>query len=165
VAGAASCPACDAPAPPGARACASCGYDFLESETAGPRLDRGVLAVVGGAAALAALGVAAALVVGSGGGEPAAPAPLARTTPRTQETAEVVARRPLSTRGAERVLAELFISARDQRHLGGQAVRCSRREPWPAHSIRRCEIRYPNGDLRHVALLTNARGNEVLSQR
>ena len=43
-------------------------------------------------------------------------------------------------------------------------VTCSGRIPKPAHSVRRCRIHYPGGAERRIAVLTNARGAEVLSR-
>ena len=43
-------------------------------------------------------------------------------------------------------------------------VSCSGRIAKPAHSVRRCRVHYPGGAERRIAVLTNARGAEVLSK-
>ena len=43
-------------------------------------------------------------------------------------------------------------------------VTCSGRIPKPAHSVRRCQVRYPGGVERRIVILTNGRGQEVLSK-
>jgi hypothetical protein len=76
---------------------------------------------------------------------------------------EVISQRPLATRDAELLLEERFTAL--LRDDDSAAVRCSRREPRPAHSLRRCVVRYPTGLERTVVVLTNASGTEVLSER
>jgi hypothetical protein len=92
-----------------------------------------------------------------GGGDEEATAEDGPPRPRT----EVLSRHPLSTRGAERVLTELYLSNPDDDESD---VRCSAREPRPAHSIRRCEILYPGGTDRTVVVVTGGNGSEVLSE-
>ena len=107
-------------------------------------------------AALVAVAVAGAAVVGGdGGGEPA------EAGPAEPVHLEVLARHPLSTPAAERVLTRRYLSIPDDDETD---VRCSRREPRPAHSVRRCEILYPGGTDRTVVVITNANGSEVLSK-
>lgn len=110
-----------------------------------------------GVAGLAAVGAAAALAVSGGGGgdEDAVGGDVSRTQ------LEVLSEHPLGTRAAERLLGERFITIRDD---DTAAVRCSGRIPKPAHSVRRCIVRYPGGIERTVVLLTNANGAEVLSK-
>jgi hypothetical protein len=144
-----SCPNCDARAPVGARACPSCGCDFVGGERMSLRVRPAVLA--GGALAAAA----AALAVTLGGGDDApAPAP-DRAGP------ELLSEHPLSTRAAERLLEARFTSLRDD---DSAAARCSARRPEPAHAVRRCRIRYPGGAERTVLLVMNARGRELLTE-
>jgi hypothetical protein len=154
-----SCPACDAPAPARARICANCGYRFVEAEAGSrPRVPAGV--VLGGVAAaclVAAATLALASALGSGDDTPPdEPAPVAM-----REPSEVVSAHPLSTAAAERVLEALYVSESDD---DTASVSCSAREARPAHSVRRCMVRYPNGSLRLVVLLTNARGAELLRE-
>ena len=149
-----SCPACDAPAPPGARVCANCGYRFLEDRRPG----RALLVLVALAAA-----VAAAVILIPGGaergstvhveGHPAPDSPRAPT--------ELLSEHPLSARQAERRLEARFTAPRDD---DAAAVRCAGREPRPAHAIRHCRVRYPNGTQREVVVLLDARGRELLSE-
>jgi hypothetical protein len=61
----------------------------------------------------------------------------------------------------EAAIEQVYVPLRDD---DTAAVSCSGREAKPAHSVRRCEVRYPNGTERRVVVLTNARGNEVLSK-
>jgi hypothetical protein len=153
-----TCPHCDAPAPARARRCSGCGYRFVEDGGA-PRPPRPSLGAVGvGAAALAAVAVAAVLVVGAGGGGD--DDALRGRTPVSH--LEVLSQHPLATRAAERLLEERFITIRDD---DSASVRCSGRVPKPAHSVRRCSLRYPGGTVRTVVLLTTANGAEVLSER
>ncbi len=147
-----SCPSCDAPARPGARRCARCGYRFLEDGAAARRFPTRPLLVAAGLAALAVAGVA--IANGGGADEPSTAAP-------TGARLQVVSEHPLSTRAAEALLEERYTALRDD---DSAAVSCSGREAKPAHSVRRCEVRYANGTERRVVLLTNARGNEVLSK-
>jgi hypothetical protein len=155
-----SCPSCNAPASAGARVCARCGYCFVEGgpeRAPRPGLGRGV----GAAAAVAAAVVVVVLVFGGGDGQPVGDAPVAGLdAPRRLE---VISERPLATQDAELLLEERFTAL--LRDDDSAAVRCSRREPRPAHSLRRCRVRYPTGMERTVVLLTNASGTEVLSER
>lgn len=155
-----SCPSCNAPASPGARVCGRCGYRFVEGgpgRAPRPGLRRG-LAAGAGAAAVA---VVAVVAIGGDGGEsrPVEGAP-GLEAPRKLE---VISERPLATPAAELLLEERFTAL--LRDDDSAAVRCSRREPRPAHSLRRCRVRYPSGIERTVVLLTNASGTEVLSER
>ena len=156
-----TCPSCDAPAPAGARACGRCGYRFLEDGATGiPRPGRpsrrGVAAALV-CGALAAVAVTAVAVLGGGGDEQAA----ADGEGGQGARLEVLARHPLSTPAAERVLTRRYLSNPDDDETG---VRCSGREPRPAHSVRRCHILYPGGTDRTVVVITNANGSEVLSE-
>ena len=148
-----SCPECDAPAPPRARACAACGYRFLEDRRPG----RVVALIV----ALAAAVVAAVVLIP--GGEDARPhdveAGRAPDSPRV--SVELLSNHPLSTGGAESVLELRFSTESDD---DSAAARCSGREPRPAHAVRHCWIRYPNGARRQVVVLLDARGRELLSE-
>jgi hypothetical protein len=148
-----SCPNCDAPAPPGARVCDTCGYRFLEDRRPG----RALLAV----AAVAAV-VAAAVIVMPGGEEsPQTDVEKGRAPDRPRVPTELLSEHPLSTREAERRLEERFTQPKDD---DSAAVRCAGREPRPAHAIRHCRIRYPNGTEREVVVLLDARGRELLSE-
>lgn len=146
-----SCPRCDAPAPARARACAGCGFRFLEDERPAPHPSRGG-AVALAVGALAAVGVVAAVLVRGGGHETSQGV-------RSGPAPEVLSTHPLSTRAAERRLEARFTSLRDDDSAG---VRCGQRHPEPAHAVRRCRIRYPNGAQRTVVLMMNARGRELL---
>jgi ribosomal protein L40E len=156
-----TCPSCDAPTPARARACARCGYRFLETgeeERIHPRPSGRQLAMAFGLAALvAAVTVAGAPLIGDGEGDStaasraAAPAQL-----------DILSPRPLATRAAERVLKQRYIGVRNDESA---FVSCSGREAKPAHSVRRCIVHYPGGQERTFVLLTNASGAEVLSER
>jgi hypothetical protein len=149
-----TCPNCDAPASPGARVCDQCGYRFLEDRRPGRALLGGV--------ALVAL-VTAAVIVIPGGGSGPDPADVergrARDAPRMPT--ELISEHPLSAHQAERRLEARFTSPRDD---DSAAVRCAGREPRPAHAIRHCRVRYPNGTQRRVVVLLDARGRELLSE-
>ncbi len=67
----------------------------------------------------------------------------------------------LTHRALERVLEERYLPIPDDDEAD---VTCSGRIPKPAHSVRRCLIHYPGGAERRIAVLTNARGAEVLSK-
>lgn len=153
------CPSCNAPAGPGARVCGRCGYRFVE---AGPeRAPRpGLGRALAVAAALAALAVVVAFAIGGGDDEPSRDHVANLDSPRRLE---VISQRPLATRDAELLLEERFTAL--LRDDDSAAVRCSEREPRPAHSLRRCQVRYPTGFERTVVVLTNASGTEVLSER
>ena len=148
-----SCPNCDAPASPGARACASCGYRFLEDRRPG----RALLV----AAAVAALVAAAVIVIP--GGDDAQPADVEQGRPPDlpRVPTELLSEHPLSAREVERRLEARFTSSRDD---DSAAVRCAGREPRPAHAIRYCQVRYPNGTQRRVVVLLDARGRELLNE-
>jgi len=152
-----SCPNCDAPAQPGARVCATCGYRFLEDRRPG----RALLVAV----AVAAL-VAAAVIVLPGGDDPTtADAERGRAADRPRVPTELLSEHPLSAREAERRLEVRCMSPGDDDSAAVRcAVRCAGREPRPAHAIRRCRVRYPNGTQRMVVVLLDARGRELLSE-
>jgi hypothetical protein len=153
-----TCPSCDAPAPARARVCARCGYRFFEDGGAAdhlPRPDRAVLTVAAGAAALVILAVAAVLLVTGGDASEST----AVATPAPHLT--VLSQDPLTKRALERVLEERYLPVPDDDEAD---VTCSRRIPEPAHSVRRCSVHYPGGAERRIAILTNARGAEVLSK-
>jgi hypothetical protein len=148
-----SCPECDLPAPAGARACPACGYRFLEDRRPGR-----ALALI--AALAAAVAAAVVLIPGGDGGRPYdVEAGRAADPPRV--TVELLSNHPLSTREAESVLESRFTSDSDD---DSAAARCSAREPRPAHAVRHCRIRYPNGARRQVVVLLDARGRELLSE-
>jgi hypothetical protein len=149
-----SCPSCDAPAAPAARSCARCGYGFVED--AGRSTAEWPTRQLLAAAGVAALVVAAVALIGGADG-PVDAVDGDGGSPHL----EVVAEHPLSTRAAERLLETRYAPQRD----GNSAVvSCSGREAKPAHSVRRCEVRYSTGAERRVVLITNARGAEVLSK-
>ena len=152
-----TCPSCDAPAPIRARSCARCGYRFLEDGGPGRRPappGRRTVAL-GIAVALTAAAALIVVAIGGGGDEGTArgAAPVAHL--------EVLSRHPLTARAAERALEDRFITLRDD---DSAAARCSGRIPKPAHSVRRCRLRYPSGNERVVVLLTTANGAEVISE-
>ena len=151
-----TCPSCDAPAAAHARACASCGYRFFEDARPVLRPPR-VPRLAGGALALAAVALVAAVLLNGGGTTTEEPATAA---PETMHLV-MLANHPVSKRTAEALLEEHFLPVRDDDEAD---VTCSGRIPKPAHSVRRCVIKYPGGIERRVALLTNARGDEVLSE-
>jgi hypothetical protein len=148
-----SCPDCDVPAPAGARACPACGYRFLEDRRPGRALAL--------TAALAAAVAAAVVLIP--GGDAARPDDVDADRPadRPRVTVELLSNHPLSTRAAESVLEGRFTSGSDD---DSAAARCSAREPRPAHAVRHCRIRYPNGSRRQVVVLLDARGRELLSE-
>jgi hypothetical protein len=148
-----SCPNCDAPAQPGARVCATCGYRFLEDRRPG----RALL----GAAAVAALVAAAVIILPGGDDPPPVDAEKGRAPDSPRVLTELISEHPLSARQAERRLEARFTSSQDD---DSAAVRCASREPRPAHAIRRCRVRYPNGTQRKVVVLLDARGRELLSE-
>jgi len=133
--------------------CPACGYRFFEDRRPG----RALLA----AAALAAAVVAAVIAIP--GGDTARPADVekGRAPDSPRRPTELLSAHPLSARELERRLEERFISLRDD---DSAAARCSAREPRPAHAIRHCRIRYPNGTQRQVVVLLDARGRELLSE-
>jgi ribosomal protein L40E len=157
-----TCPSCDAPVPAGASRCGRCGYRFLEDGATrirrpGRPSRRGVAAALA-SGALAAVAVTAVAVLGRGGddGDEAAVVDAAQPV-----HLDVLSEHPLSTRAAERVLTQRYLSIPDDDETD---VRCSGREPRPAHSVRRCHILYPGGTERTVVVITNANGSEVLSE-
>ncbi len=155
-----TCPSCDAPAPAGASGCGRCGYRFLEDGATGIRRPgrpsrRGVAAALA-VGALVALAVTAVAVLGGDDEQAAADGDTGRGA-----RLDVLARHPLSTAAAERVLTQRYLSMPDDDETD---VRCSGREPRPAHSVRRCHILYPGGTDRTVVVITNANGSEVLSE-
>jgi hypothetical protein len=125
--------------------CSACGYRFLEDRRPG----RALLVAVG----IGALLAGAVLVVAGRDEEPATDSPHAHT--------ELLANHPLSRREAERHLGRRFTSRGDP---SSAAARCSAREPRPAHALRHCRVRYPNGTHRGVVVLLDARGRELLSE-
>jgi hypothetical protein len=153
-----TCPSCDAPAPARGRSCARCGYRFVEDVAAParlPRPSRRVVAATLGGGALAAVTLTAVALRGAETEDPAA-----ADAPREGQL-EVISKRPLTTLAAERLLIERYLAVPDDDETD---VRCDRREPRPAHSVRRCHILYPGGTERTVVVVTNANGSEVLSE-
>jgi len=148
-----SCPDCDAPAPAGARVCGNCGYRFLEDRRPG----RALLAV----AAVALVAAAVILIPGGKDAPPPADTEQGRAPDSPRVPTELLSEHPISAREAERRLEVRFTSPRDD---DSAAVRCAGREPRPAHAIRRCRVRYPNGTQRQVVVLLDARGRELLSE-
>ena len=148
-----SCPNCDAPAAPGARVCENCGYRFLEDRRPG----RALLAV----AAVTALVAVAVIVIPGGDGAPPADVENGRAPDSPRVPTELLSEHPLSAREAERRLETRFTSPEDD---DSAAVSCAGREPRPAHAIRHCRVRYPNGTQRKVVVLLDARGRELLSE-
>ena len=148
-----SCPNCDQPAPARARVCPACGYRFLEDRRPGPALV--------GVAAIAAAVAAAVVLIPSGDDSQRINVEDGRAADPPRVPFELLSSHPLSTREAERRLEARFTSERDD---DSAAARCSALEPRPAHAIRRCKIRYPNGVKRSVVLLLDARGRELLSE-
>jgi hypothetical protein len=152
-----TCPSCDAPAPARARACPACGYRFFEDGGPAahlPRPDRTALTVGAGAAALVVTAVALALLLtGGANDETAGATPLPRLP--------ILSDHPLGKHALERVLDERYLPIPDDDEAD---VTCSGRIPEPAHSVRRCRIHYPGGAERRIAVITNARGSEVLTE-
>ncbi|HVG74282.1 MAG TPA: hypothetical protein VM824_02795 [Thermoleophilaceae bacterium] len=155
-----TCPSCDAPAPPRARACARCGYRFFEDGGPAdhlPRPDRTALTLGAAATVLVVLAITAAvLLTGGGGGDDPADVATA-ATPRPT----VLSEEPLSRRAAERLLEERYLPIPDDDEAD---VTCSGRIPKPAYSVRRCRVHYPGGSEREIVVLTNPLGVEVLSK-
>ena len=151
-----SCPRCDAPAAAGARSCAGCGYRFVEDGAAARPPSPSWPLVAAGAAAVA-LVVAAVVAIG-GAGEESEPRAVAQPA---AARLQIISERPLSTPRVEAAIERHYIPAGDD---DTAAVDCTGRQAKPAHSVRRCEVRYANGTERRVVVLTNARGNEVLSK-
>jgi hypothetical protein len=154
-----TCPSCEAPAPARARRCARCGYRFVEDGEGGrshPRPAGRHVAVALCVAALVAVSVAGAAVIGGGDDDNTAAGDAA-----PQAHLDVLSAQPLATRAAERLLKQRYIGVRNDESA---SVRCSGRVPKPAHSVRRCVVHYPGGVERRVVLLTSANGAEVLSK-
>jgi hypothetical protein len=153
-----TCPSCDAPAPAGARSCPRCGYRFFEDGGPAehlPRPDRATVTVGAGVALFAALIVAVVVLLGGGDGSDET----ASATPPEHLT--ILSQHPLSRLRLERLLEERYLPVPDDDEAD---VSCSGRIPKPAHSVRRCSVHYPGGAERRIAVLTNARGAEVLSK-
>jgi hypothetical protein len=112
------------------------------------------------ACALAALAVGAVVIAGGGGDADEA---AAVDTPQPVHL-DVLSPHPLSNLATERALTQRYLAIPDDDESD---VRCSRREPRPAHSVRRCHILYPGGTdhtIRTVVVITTANGAEVLSE-
>ncbi len=158
-----SCPECGARATARSKACAQCGYRFVEDSPRPerPRRHFGTLALTAGAVATLA---ATAIAVAPGGGEPDDGGPDRRGAAEDESRTgpELLSRRPLSRRAAERRLEERFGSARDD---DTASARCSALQPRPAHAIRWCRIRYAHGGERTVIVLSNPQGYELLVER
>jgi hypothetical protein len=155
-----ACPSCDAPAPARARACPRCGYRFFEDGGPAdhlPRPDRTALTLGAAATALVVAVIAAALVLTGGGN---ASDDTARGASASSHLT-ILSQQPLSRRPLERVLEERYLPIPDDDEAD---VTCSGRIPKPAHSVRRCRVHYPGGTERRIAVITNARGAEVLSK-
>jgi hypothetical protein len=153
-----SCPNCGARATGRARACADCGYRFLEDPGRAPHSRpqwRGIRDVALMTAGVAALGIGALVVVREVGGD-------ARGTAGDREAGpDVLSEHPVSGRAVERLLEERFTSFRDD---DSASASCSRLEPRPAHAIRWCSIRYPGGTERTVIVMTH-QGRELVLRR
>jgi hypothetical protein len=154
-----TCPNCDAPAPAHVRRCAHCGYSFVEG--GGPAERPGLPSPGWKAAvtAIAVLVVAVLAVLLTGGGSGDDDSARGRATP--QAHLEVLSAHPLARHDAELLLERRYFPVPDDDESD---VRCSRREPRPAHSVRRCHVVYPGGTERTIVVLTNASGAEVLSE-
>lgn len=153
-----TCPSCDAPAPARARACPWCGYRFFEDGGPRdhlPRPDRAMLTVGAGVAMLVVLIIAVVVLLGGGDGseDTAGAAPSEHLT--------ILSQHPLPRMPLERVLEERYLPVPDDDEAD---VTCSGRIPKPAHSVRRCRVHYPGGAERRIAVITNARGAEILSK-
>jgi len=148
-----SCPECDQPVPVRARVCPACGYRFLEDRRPG----RGL----GVSASVAAAVIAAVVLIPGGDDGRPYDAEAGRAADRPRVSTELLSNHPLSAREVERRLERRFTSERDD---DSAAARCSGREPKPAHALRHCRIRYPNGSARGVVVLLDARGRELLSE-
>jgi hypothetical protein len=172
-----SCPDCGAQASARSKACAECGYAFVEDPPRPGRPRRRSLTpgAPGGAegrryatfslaAGLLAAATAAALLVALDGGEAdeAGPDRRGAAADRVRTGPEVLSRSPLSARAAERRLEERFVSPRDD---DTASASCSALEPRPAHAIRWCRIRYAHGGERTVIVLSNPQGYELLVRR
>jgi hypothetical protein len=107
-------------------------------------------------AAVVVVAVIGAIVLLTGGGGSENTASATATGHLT-----VLSNKPLRRRARERVLEERDLPIPDDDEAD---VSCSTRIPEPAHSVRRCRVHYPGGAERRIAVLTNARGAEVLSK-
>jgi hypothetical protein len=153
-----TCPSCDAPVAARAQTCARCGYRFFEDGGPAdhlPRPDRTALTIGAAAAVLLIIAIAATVLVAGGGGDENT----ASATATSHLT--VLSAKPLPRRALERVLEARYLPIPDDDEAD---VTCSTRIPKPAHSVRRCRVHYPGGVERRIAVLTNARGAEVLSK-
>jgi hypothetical protein len=148
-----SCPECDEPVPARARVCPACGYRFLEDRRPGR-------ALMVSAPVVAAVVAAVVFIPGGDDGRPH-DTEAGRAADRPRAPTELLSNHPLSAREVERRLEMRFTSERDD---DSAAARCSGREPKPAHALRHCRIRYPNGSARSVVVLLDARGRELLSE-
>jgi hypothetical protein len=148
-----SCPDCGARAAAHARACAGCGFRFLEDRPRGRAPARPPTHGLVLAAGLAVVAIAAAVLLLKGGDQAEPGAAAAHSGP------EVLSAHPLSNRAAERRLEERFTSSLDDDTAGAH---CGPLEPRPAHAIRHCRIVYPGGTERDVVVLTNPEGHELL---
>jgi hypothetical protein len=172
-----SCPDCGARASARSKECAECGCAFVEDPPLAGRPRRRSLtpgapggaegrrfATLSLAAGVLAAATAAVLLVALGGREADDAGPERRgvAADRVRTGPEVLSRRPLSARAAERRLEERFVSPRDD---DSASARCSALEPRPAHAIRWCRIRYARGGERTVIVLSNPQGFELLVRR
>ena len=110
--------------------------------------------------ALAALAVGAVVI--DVGGDDAGEA-AAVDTPQPVHL-DILSPHPLSNLATERALTRRYLPIPDDDESD---VRCSPREPRPAHSVRRCHILYPGGTdhtIRTVVVITTANGSEVISE-
>ena len=114
------------------------------------------MAIALGVAALVAVSVAGAALIGGDEDDSTA---ASHAAPQAQ--LDVLSAHPVATRAAERLLKQRYIGVRNDESA---SVRCSGRVPKPAHSVRRCVVHYPGGVERMVVLLTNANGAEVLTE-
>ena len=114
------------------------------------------------AAAIAAAVAAAVVLVPGGDDSETIDVEAGRAADPPRAPTELLANHPLSARELERRLEARFTSERDD---DSAAARCSAREPRPAHAVRHCQIRYPNGVRRGVVVLLDARGRERLSEQ
>ena len=155
-----TCPSCDAPAPARARSCPRCGYRFFEDGGRRqhlPRPDRTALTLGAGVTILTIAAIAAAVLLTSGGGSDDSVAGGSAAASHLT----VLSQHPLSELPLERVLEERYLPVPDDDEAD---VTCSGRIPKPAHSVRRCRVHYPGGTERRIAVITNARGAEILSK-
>jgi hypothetical protein len=170
-----SCPDCGARASARSRACAECGYRFVEDSPRGgrPRLrsatpagaddaERRRIATLAGAAGALVAAAVAALLVTLGGADADDAGQDPPSAEERRRGPEVLARNPLSARAAERRLEERYGSAGDD---DTASASCDALQPRPAHAIRWCRIRYAHGGERTVIVLSNPQGHELLVER